>query len=299
MRIGYIGLGSMGGRLARRLQREHVVSVYDRDPAAVAALAELGALPCASSSEVAAQSDVLFLCLPTSDHVRSVLFDQEGVLAGAASGLVVVDQTTGDPEVTRQLARELADHGVELLDAPVSGGPMGADAGTVAIMVGAPGDRYEAVAEILRVVSPNVFHAGEVGCGHVIKLANNLMSAVHRTASLEALSLAVKNGVDPGRALEILLAGSGRNFYLETFVGSHLLTGQLASGFTLALLHKDVRLACALGDKSDVPMLFGNLVKEFYQMCINDQGSQADCNTAALVMDRLAGTNVVPADHTM
>ncbi|MEN2738385.1 NAD(P)-dependent oxidoreductase [Microbacterium sp. X-17] len=294
--VGYVGLGNMGGRLARRLQREHTLTVYDRSAATIDALVELGATAAPSAAAVAAASDIVFLCLPTSAHVRSALFDAEGVLAGAQPGTLIVDQTTGDPAQTRAMAAEVAERGCVLVDAPVSGGPMGADAGTIAIMVGAPDEVFARLQPILTVISPNVFHAGDVGCGHVIKLANNLLSAVHRAVSLEALALAQKNGVDGERALDILLASSGRNFYLETFVRSHVLSGKLTSGFTLELLHKDARLATQLGDHSGVPMFFGALAKEFYQLCINDQGPGAEVNNAALVMDRLAGTHLVPVN---
>jgi 3-hydroxyisobutyrate dehydrogenase len=294
MKIGYIGLGNMGGRLAARLQAAHPLSVFDLNGDAVQRMVDLGATACGSPREVAEHSDLVLLCLPTSGHVRTALFGGDGVAAGARPGTIVVDQTTGDPAQTRAMAERAAGLGWTLTDAPVSGGPMGADAGTIAIMVGADPAVYEIVAPVLHSISPNVFHAGDVGSGHVTKLVNNLLSAVHRSASLEALALAAKNGVDPARALEIILAGSGRNFYLETFVGSHVLTGKLESGFTLELLHKDVRLACELGGSSGVPMYFGNLVKEFYQTCINAMGASAEVNTAALVMDRLAGTHVVP-----
>jgi 3-hydroxyisobutyrate dehydrogenase len=299
MKVGYVGLGNMGGRLARRLQVEHELAVYDRDPAAVEKLVALGASACATAGEVASQSDVVMLCLPTSQHVRSVLFDADGVADAAKPGTLIVDQTTGDPAITRQIAAELAERGIEFIDAPVSGGPMGADAGTIAIMVGASPEQYAVIDPVLRAISPNIFHAGEVGAGHVVKLANNMLSGVYRAVSLEALALAEKNGVDPERALDIILASSGRNFYLETFVRSHVLSGKLASGFTLGLLHKDVKLACQLGTESGVPMYFGSLAKEFYQVCINDQGREAEVNAAALVMDRLAGTHVVPTDYTL
>jgi 3-hydroxyisobutyrate dehydrogenase len=228
-----------------------------------------------------------------------VLFGPDGIADAAKPGTLIVDQTTGDPSITRTMAAELAERGIELVDAPVSGGPMGADAGTIAIMVGASSEQYARLEPVLQAISPNIFHAGDVGAGHVIKLANNLLSGVHRAVSLEALALAEKNGVDPKRALDIILASSGRNFYLETFVGSHVLTGNLASGFTLGLLHKDVKLACQLGADSGVPMFFGGIAKEFYQVCMNDQGREAEVNAAALVMDRLADTHVVPADYVL
>ena len=294
MKIGYIGLGNMGGPLASRLQRQHALAVYDPSDAAVQRLVDQGATGCSSASELAAQCEVVLLCLPTSDHVRSVIFGEDGIAAAAKPGTLIVDQTTGDPAATRAMAAELAERGLELIDAPVSGGPMGAEQGTIAIIVGSTPTQFETVGPILRVISPNVFHAGEVGAGHVTKLANNMLSAAHRMISFEALALAAKNGVDPGRALDILLASSGRNFFLETFARSHILTGKLASGFTLRLMYKDVRLACQLGADSGVPMLVGNLVKEFFQVCMNELGPEEEANASALVMDRLAGTHVVP-----
>ena len=142
---------------------------------------------------------------------------------------------------------------------------------------------------------PNVFHAGDFGTGYVAKLANNLLFAGQRLMTLEAVAMAAKNGLEPAKAVEILMAGSSRNFFLEHTMLPRILTGQLNSGFTLGLSHKDVRLATELGIASEVPMLFGNLVREFYQMCINEHGRDAQVNAAALVMDRLAGTRVVPA----
>jgi 3-hydroxyisobutyrate dehydrogenase len=296
--IGYVGLGSMGSRMAARLLPHYPVAAFDRDETALKRIGELGATVCASGREVAEQSEIVLLCLPTSDHVRSVLFGEDGVAAGARPGTIVVDQTTGDPAETREMAARARVAGWTLIDAPVSGGPMGAEAGTLAVIVGAEPTDYAVVEPVLKVISPNVFHVGGVGSGHVTKIVNNLLSAVHRVASLEALALAAKNGVDPGQALEVILAGSGRNFYLETFGRSHLLSGALDSGFTLELLHKDVRLACTLGEGAGVPMYFGNLVKDFYQVCMNDQGGSAEVNNAALVFDRLAGTNVIPTRPT-
>ncbi|OZF25704.1 3-hydroxyisobutyrate dehydrogenase [Rhodococcus sp. 14-2496-1d] len=299
MDIGYIGVGNMGGRLARRLQRNYELTVYDRSESAVAALVDAGARGAESAAEVARTCDVVFLCLPTSDHVWSAVLGAGSVAETARPGTIVVDQTTGDPAMSRKIAENLAERDLVFVDAPVSGGPMGADQGTISIMVGAADPDFEKLEPILRVISTNVFHAGGVGSGHVTKLVNNMLSAVHRAVGVEALALAAKNGVDPERALEMILAGSGRNFFLETFGRSHILAGNLDSGFSLGLSHKDVRLACRMGDESGVPMLFGNLVKEFYQMCINDRGPDAGVNTAALVMDRMAGTAVVPASSAL
>jgi 3-hydroxyisobutyrate dehydrogenase len=197
------------------------------------------------------------------------------------------------------MAEQLAKHGLELIDAPVSGGVRGAEAGTIAIMVGGTSDQFARVRPTLNSISPNVFHAGSIGAGHVIKLVNNMMSGVQRLLTLEAIALAAKNGVDPRKAVEILMTSGGRNAYLEKVMGPRVVDGKLFIGFTLGLAHKDVRLACHLGESSGVPMFFGNLARELYQMCLNEMGGDAQVDTAALIVDRMAGTHVVPAEYSV
>jgi 3-hydroxyisobutyrate dehydrogenase len=297
MKIGYVGLGHMGGALARRIQLQRELQVFDLDAAAVQRLVEKGAVPCPSLAELGQRCDIVLLCLPTSDQVRTVLLGENGLAASLRRGSLVVDQTSGDPTATRAMAAELALRGIELIDAPVSGGPRGADAGTIAIMVGASDAQYERVLPILQTISPNILHAGGVGTGHVAKLANNLLSGGQRLMTLEAMALAVKNGISPDRAADIFPASSGRNYWAEHFLKSHIITGKLDSPFTLGLLHKDVRLACKLADDSGVSLFLGNQVKGYYQSAINELGEHAPVNTVALVLDRLSGAQVVPGDH--
>ncbi|SDZ70343.1 3-hydroxyisobutyrate dehydrogenase [Variovorax sp. YR266] len=299
MNIGYVGLGNMGGALARRLQLTYSLTVYDRDAACVQRLAEHGANRAESLGQIAASCDVILLCLPTSEHVRSVLLGPDGIAAIAKPGTLVVDQTSGDPTVTRDIAAKLAERGIDMVDAPVSGGPAGADAGTIAIMVGAAPALFERIGHVLRAISPNVFHAGDIGCGHVVKLANNLLSAGTRLMTLEAMALAVKNGVEGEKALDIMMTSGGRNFWMEKYMASHILTGKLKAAFALGLLHKDVRLACQLGQDSGMPMLFGNLAKDFYQMALNEYSFESPVNVVALTMDRITGSHVVPDGHTI
>jgi len=222
------------------------------------------ARPCASLGELAGRCDIILLCLPTSAEVHAVIFGQNGLAGSAKPGTLIIDQTTGDHTATRAMSAELAGRGVELIDAPVSGGPRGADVGTIAIMVGATADQYARAEPILRSISPNVFHAGGVGTAHVIKLVNNMLFGAQRLVSFEGLALAVKNGIEPRMALDIILARSGRNFYLEHF-GAQIISGNLKAGFTLGLLHKDVRLATQLGADSGVPLFLGNIARDFYR----------------------------------
>lgn len=298
MTIGYIGLGCMGGPLARRVQLEHPLKVFDLNASAVQHMVDVGSVACASLSELG-DCDIVLVCLPTSGHVHNVIFDEGGLASSLKAGAMIVDQTSGDPVATRSMADKLAVRGIELIDAPVSGGPRGANAGTIAIMVGASDAQYQRIAPILHTISPNVFHAGEVGTGHVAKLANNLISGTQRLITMEAVSLAVKNGITPERACEIIMAGSGRNFYLEHFMQPHIIKGRLNHGFTLELLHKDVRLACKLGDDTGVSMFFGNTAKNIYQHAINEYGADEQVNAVALLVDRMSDTQVVPDDHDL
>lgn len=223
----------------------------------------------------------------------------EGTLASSMKpDTLIIDQTTGDPNVTRLMATRLAERGFHLVDAPVSGGKMGAEAGTIAIMVGGDRRQYDRILPILNAISPNVFYAGSIGNGHVIKLVNNLMSTVQRLLSFEAITLAVKNGMDPAIATDILLASGGRNAYLERMMKTRILKGNLDVGFTLNLAHKDVRLACKLGADSEVPMLFGNMAREIYQTCMNEMGRDSQVDTVGLMYDRFASTAVIPLAHS-
>ncbi len=295
MNIGYVGLGNMGGALAKRIQRQFPLSVYDLSPSAVQSLVELGSNSCATLAELASSCDVILLCLPTSNHVRKALFGDGGLASTAKAGALIIDQTTGDPIATRAMANDLAKLGIELIDAPVSGGAQGAEAGTIAIMVGADPEQYARALPVLNAISSSVFYAGEIGSGQVIKLVNNMLSGALRLLTFEGIALAAKNGIEPHKACEILLAGGAKSTFLEKFMAAHIINGRLETGFTLGLMHKDVRLACQLGEDSGVPMFFGNVAREFYQMCINEMGADAQVHSAALVVDRISHTAVVPA----
>lgn len=292
--IGYVGLGNMGGALAARLALTQQIVAFDLNEAARKRVAETGAQAVASLNDVAERSDVIFLCLPTSQHVEKVLMGEGGLATAARPGTIFVDQTTGDPNITRRLAAELSGRGLVLIDAPVSGGPQGANAGTIAIMVGSDDATMAKVKPILEAISLNVFHVGGVGAGHVAKLANNLLSGGTRLMSLEAVTLAVKNGLTAEMAVKVLLAGGGYNFWLNKYGESLLVKGELGSTFTLGLIHKDVRLACQMGVDSGMPMLFGNMAKEFYQMAINEYAADLPVNNIGYMMEKVANANFIP-----
>ncbi len=292
MELGYVGLGNMGGALARRLLRQHRMRVFDLRPDAMAGLAELGATPTQNPRMLAEQCDLVMTCLPTSDHVRAATFGPDGLAAGLKPGALIADMTTGDPNATRAMAAELAGQAITLFDAPVSGGPHGAGAGTIAIMVGAPDALYARVKPVFEVISPNVFHCGGIGAGHVMKLVNNIIAAGVRTLTFEAVAMGVKNGLSLEKCAEVLAKGSARSYSTEITL-PRLASGDLLANFTLGLMHKDIRLACQLGIDSGAPMPVANLVRELFQMALNTQGPGEDVNMLIRLIERNAGVRVV------
>jgi len=292
--VGYVGLGNMGGALAKRLQCFHPLHVFDLNPTAVQRCTDMGASPCDTLDALASKCQVIFLCLPTSNHVETAIFGEHGLSRSLRHGTVLIDQSTGDPQATRIMAQKLAKHGVLLIDAPVSGGIQGAQNGTISIMVGGEKSVYDYVAPLLNAMSTNVFHVGEIGAGQSMKLVNNLLSGAQRLLTMEAVALASKCGISPEQACDVLLSGGARNLFLEKFMSTQVIKGELDTGFTLGLMHKDVRLACQMASEAGVPLFFGQIAREFYQMCINERGAQDHVHSAALVFDRLANTHVVP-----
>ena len=292
MKTGYIGLGNMGGALARRLLLSQDLTVFDLNPAAVETCVDVGATAANGVRAIAESCSTVMMCLPTSTEVRSVIFDPDGLRSGLQPGSLVVDMTTGNPKATREMAALLANDGIEMIDAPVSGGPQGAEAGTIAIMVGASETQYARIHPTLTTISPNVFYAGEVGSGHVMKVVNNVMSAANRAVAFEAVTLAVKNGIDPNVCVEIVQKSSGRNCTTEVTFPQFILADDLTQGFSLGLMHKDVSIATELGRESATPMLFGNLVREVYQSAINANGADADINTLIEYFEKAAKTKV-------
>ncbi len=293
MQLGYIGLGNMGGALARRILRVHKMRVYDLNPEAMAKLADKGGAPSQSPKALASECDLVMTCLPTSKEVRDAIFGADGIAAGMKRGGIIADMTTGDPNATRAMAAELAASGISLIDAPVSGGPHGADAGTIAIMIGAPADLYQRVKPVFETISPNIFHCGDVGTGHVMKLVNNVIAASVRTVTFEAVAMGIKNGLSLKTCAEVLAKGSARSYSTEITL-PRLVSGQMQANFTLGLMHKDVRLATELGVASASPMPVSNLVREIFQTALNDQGAGADVNMLIRLFERQSQVEVVP-----
>jgi 3-hydroxyisobutyrate dehydrogenase len=245
--VGVVGLGNMGRGMALSLARAgHEVLGTDASEAARSAIAAEGIAVFEGVGPLCARADLLVLSLPTAEIVEAVVAGPGGVIAHARPGLRVVDTSTSHPETTRRLAAALAAHGMAMIDAPVSGGPKGAITATMTMVIGGTDDDVAAVEPILADMSAKRVHVGSVGAGHVCKIINNLLCAAHLLTAGEAMRIARDAEVDPARLLEGLNAGSGRSGVTLVNLPTWVLNGAFDSGFTMALMRKDVRLATQL-----------------------------------------------------
>jgi 3-hydroxyisobutyrate dehydrogenase len=294
MNVGFVGIGNMGGPLARRLLGKVSLSVFDRRADRLEAFAAEGGRPASSPRELAAHSDIVLTCLPSSADVRELVFGAGGLAENLPRGALIADMTTGDPGATRAMAQELAPRGIELIDAPVSGGPRGAREGTIAIMVGGSAQQLARVKPVLDHISVNVVHAGAVGAGHAIKAGNNLLNLICRMATFEVVSMLVKDGVDPGRAVDIIQKSSGRNYATEITLPDNILSGTMHQGFTTALMRKDSGVALDIAAAHGLEMPLGALARSLLERTIAEHGADADMSAVALSYERLTGARIRP-----
>ena len=287
MELGYVGLGAMGGALARRLMLSHKLRVLDLRPEVVGQFAEEGAVPAQDGASLARECDVVLLCLPRSADVRAAIFGPGGLAEGLEPGKIVVDQTSGDPDETRAMAAELAEKGITMIDAPVSGGPAGAEAGTIAIMAAGPVEVFETVKPVFESISPNVFHCGDIGNAHVLKLVNNTIGACCRLATLEAVAMGRKYGLSLEKMTEVINKSSGRNSATENMLPK-MIQGEASSNFAMALMLKDVSLATSLGINCGAPMLLANITRGLLQTGVYEYGEQANMDETVPLIESMA-----------
>jgi 2-hydroxy-3-oxopropionate reductase len=253
-RVAFIGLGIMGRPMAGRLLEAGVsLTVHSRSPGPVAALVAAGAARADSPWAAAAGADVVITMLPDTPDVEDVILGERGVAAGAAAGTLVIDMSTIDPGAARRIAERLAAEGVEMLDAPVSGGEVGAVGGTLSIMVGGTDVAFERALPLLGAMGKNVVHVGTNGAGQVAKACNQLVVAATIEAVAEALLLAERSGVDAARVREALLGGFAGSKILEVH-GQRMLDRAFEPGFRARLHRKDARIVLEAARASGAPI---------------------------------------------
>lgn len=240
--VGWIGLGIMGKPMARNLMRAGFPLVaHNRSRAPVDELVAEGASAAATPREVAERADVVVTMLPDSPDVEAVVLGENGVLSGMRAGTVFIDMSTIAPAVARRIATAVESGGASALDAPVSGGDVGAIAGTLSIMVGGPQDAFDRMRPLFDAMGKNVVWIGAAGAGQIAKACNQIVVALTIEAVAEALALAEKSGADPARVRQALLGGSAQSRILEVH-GQRMLDGNYKPGFKSVLQRKDLRI---------------------------------------------------------
>jgi 2-hydroxy-3-oxopropionate reductase len=253
-RIGFIGLGIMGKPMARNLIKAgyHLV-LHNRSREAIKELASEGAMPASSPKEVAGNSDVVITMLPDSPDVEEVILGPQGVIEGGLPGMLFIDMSTIAPATARKVYESLKSKGIEALDAPVSGGEVGAMEGTLSIMVGGNENAFQRALPLFQIMGKNIVHIGNPGAGQVTKACNQMVVALTIQAVSEALTLAEKAGVDPAKVREALLGGFAQSRILDLH-GKRILERNFQPGFKLKLHRKDLGIALQTGRELSVPL---------------------------------------------
>ncbi|MBI4204769.1 MAG: NAD(P)-dependent oxidoreductase [Betaproteobacteria bacterium] len=246
MKLGFIGLGVMGRPMALNLmKRGHEMAVYARRAGSAAPLVAAGARAFATPAEVAANAEVVFTMVTHSSDVEQVVLGQDGVIHGAARGSVLVDMETISPVAARNVASALGEKGIDMLDAPVSGGPMGAEQATLSIMVGGKPAVFERVKPLFECLGKTIAHMGDHGAGQITKACNQLALLVTAQGAAEALSLAKGCGLDPAKVREVILGGVAASRVMELF-GKRMVDRDFAAGIETRLYHKDLHIVLDL-----------------------------------------------------
>ena len=280
MNIAFIGLGNMGAPMARNLLKAgHTLHLFDLNQAVLAELAQLGGHVSASPKDAAAQGELVITMLPAAAHVRSVYLGEEGVLAGIRSGTPAVDCSTIDPQTARDIAAAAAKQGVDLADAPVSGGTGGAQAGTLTFMVGASTELFGQLQPVLAQMGRNIVHCGEVGTGQIAKICNNLLLGISMVGVSEAMALGNALGIDTQVLAGIINSSTGRCWSSDTYnpwpgVSETAPAARgYSGGFGAELMLKDLGLATEAAKQARQPVILGAVAQQLYQaMSLRGEG---------------------------
>jgi len=263
--IGFIGIGAMGKPMSLNLVKAgYPLIVYDTNPEPLEALKESGAVVAKSIKDLTNRSNVVITMLPNSGDVEEVILGENGVLEGVNEGTTVIDMSTIDPSVSRKVAQACLSKGINILDAPVSGGQPRAVAGTLTIMVGGDEGVFNACKDVLEAMGGNIFYCGRNGNGGVTKVVNNLLAAIQAMATGEVLSMGLRAGVDMKTLVDVISVSSGTNDFIAVLGPMKPFKGDFEPGFTVDLMYKDLGLAMNLGKEQGVPLLMGTLTHQMY-----------------------------------
>ena len=290
--IGFIGLGIMGAPMARNLiEAGHPVVAWNRSAGRLEAAVEAGAERGASPADVSARSEIVIACVTATADVEAVAVGPGGIAEGAKPGTTFIDMSTISPAVTRRIAQELAARGVDMLDAPISGGEQGAIAGTLSIMVGGSAEVLDRVRPVLEVLGATITRCGPTGAGQTVKLCNQIAVCINNLAMAEALVFCQRSGVDPSTMLSAISGGAAGSWQISN-LGPKVVKRDFAPGFKVGLQQKDLRLALEAADELRLPLGGTSFVHRLFAAVEAAHGP--DVGTQALVtsLEALSGVRV-------
>lgn len=292
-RVGFVGLGLMGLPMARNVLRAgYALTVWNRTASKAAPLVAEGAEQAGSPGEVAERSDVVITIVTDSPDVEAVVGGDGGVLSGAARGMTWIDMSTISPEVTRRLGAAAAERGVASLDAPVSGGPPGAEAGTLSIMVGGDQEVFDGCLPLLQTMGKTIVRTGDLGAGQVTKACNQVVIAATLAGIAEALVLGAKAGVDPSLIRQALLGGYAGSRLLEVH-GERMIKHAFDPGFFVKLHNKDLHIVIDMARSLGVSAPVSTVAAQHFNALVADGDGELDNSAMLKVYERLAKTSIM------
>ncbi len=292
--IGFIGLGAMGGGMARNLLKSgYALVVNDIDSAKVAAVVASGAKAAATPAEVARQSVRTITMVETTAQTEDVILGNNGIIEGAARGHVVAMMSTIDPNAARRIHDRLREAGIAMLDAPVSGGSARAISGELSVIAGGDAATFDSCAAMFKAMASNQFHVGSIGQGLALKLVNNLLIQVNTVAIAEAFVMGAKAGLDPQVMYDVIKVSTGASFALDYRV-PRMLSGDFKPGGTIDISYKDQELETAFAKSLGVPLLLANVSQQVYQMARAQGLAKEDGASIVKVYERMAGVKLGP-----
>ena len=292
MNIGFIGIGQMGRHMAKHiLDAGYDLTVLDINKDAATHLLEAGAKWCDTPKAIAELCQLVITSLPMPQDVEHVVYGPEGLKSGWKAGDIYVDMSTNSPSTIRRIAEDARGMSVDVLDAPVSGGTRGAEMGTLAIMVGGNPSTLEKIRKILETMAQKIFPVGEVGCGNIAKLINNMIALTCSSISAEGFVLGVKAGIDPQTLWDIINISTGSNWALQQY-NSGVLQGDFSPSYRLSLGCKDIGLATDMGKEYRVPLPVASVVEQKLVEAMAAGLGDKHVDAVILRLEELAGAKV-------